>query len=397
MSELVRPRYDGESIVNLANTLLRHFGLPTRRSCLRKEISGQISSERIMLIVIDGVNVDTLRRAIEDVDELTKLRENVYEITTTFPSTTSTALVSLSTGLEPGHHGVLGTTMYFREIGSLVNTLSLSIIFSREGRDQIPRAGFDVFELIGVRSTVFKEISEAGVRVRAYVPRGLTDGISRILYYGCEIVEFSSAIDAIVNSSTFLNDVDRGLSYVYIPYPDQVSHRHGTSSAEYIYTVCELLRMTFKICSKLIRRSTTVIVTSDHGVIDVDEKYEVNMRAQLPELCNRLLVPPYGDSRASNLVLIDRDVDNALKCDEVACLREHFDVLRRDELIGSGILGEVRDDVRARVGDIVILSRSRKYLRYDYVPTEREGATVRAHHGSILRDEMLVPLMVLNL
>ena len=96
-----KPKYDGLSIVNLPNTILKHFGLPVHGRTLHREIESNILTEKVLLIVLDGLSITVLKDMLRET-ELSFLEKHLYEITSTFPSTTPTALVSLSTGLEPG-------------------------------------------------------------------------------------------------------------------------------------------------------------------------------------------------------------------------------------------------------------------------------------------------------
>ena len=392
------PKYDGYSIVNLSNTILKHFGLPVRSSSLSKELTKELQSEKVLLMLLDGVNYVTFKNILNEDDELYKYVNYVYEITTVFPSTTATVLTSISYGVEPGRHGVLGTVMYIREIGMLIHMLDFRPIPSTEDkRDSILDLGFNINSILNLGKTIFQEISELGIRIRTYIPKGLNSGISRILYKGSEIIEYSSYIDAIVNAVSSLNEVDKGLMYIYIPYPDQICHKYGYS-LEFKYTISEIIRFCVKFIKKHSTTPITLIVTSDHGLVSVDENDEINFRNYLPKISRHLLIPPYGDCRACQLKLIDNSkIEELLNSDDIQYLKKYFIVYTHDELINSGLLGFTSKENESRVGDLILISKSSKYLYYNYIPSEKERQKMKAHHGGLLYEEMSIPLMIVTL
>ena len=246
-------------------------------------------------------------------------------------------------------------------------------------------------------TSIFQELVESGIRVFTYIPKGLEGGISRILYRGTEVIEYSSYIDAIVNAVLKLNEVDKGLAYIYVPYPDQISHRYGVDVLEVKYTIAEILRFLFKVVKKHATTPISIIVTSDHGLVNVDEEDEINMTKTLTSLIKYLLIPPYGDSRASQLKLLDSSyVNEVLELDDIKYLQNYFLIMTRDELVNSGLLVEVNNITYFRIGDLILISKSHKYLYYEYIVSERERYKVKAHHGGLLPEEMYIPLLTIT-
>jgi len=397
-----KPQYDGLSIVNLPNTILKHFGLPVHGRPLRREIESNILTEKILLIVLDGLCITILRDVIRE-NELAFLEKHLYEITSTFPSTTPTALASISTGLEPGQHGIIGCLVYVRELGLIVNVLNLSPQLRAAPEDQGPRdlllrAGVNVNQLFNIGSTIFEELSESGVRTLVLINRGLKNGFSRLIYRGAEIQEYSSFSEALVYAVNFLNFVDRGLVYIYNATPDEVAHKRGASSYEYYETVYELLRAIARITRSYAVAPITVIVTSDHGLIDCSERDLVDMMS-MRLLLDVLETPPYGDSRASHIRVLPEYTSRFRELEDVKIIENlGFIVLSRDEVIQEGLLGlsEIPQKVRIRLGDYVLVSVASTYLRYSYNLQEREREPLKAAHGSLVEWEIKVPLIIYN-
>ncbi len=87
------PDYSGTSIQNLANTLLSHFGAVPRGSKLKLDLD---LNDRVVLILIDGLGYLDLSNIMGNSLPVSRL----YRITSVFPTTTSTVLTTLFTGLS---------------------------------------------------------------------------------------------------------------------------------------------------------------------------------------------------------------------------------------------------------------------------------------------------------
>ncbi len=394
LSDLELPQYDGRSIVSLANSILKVLGVPVKGTCLDRRYESKILTEKILLAVLDGLCLDVVQEVCRETEELSKV--TVDSLTTVFPSTTPTALTSLSTGLEPGQHGVIGCVMYIRELGSLINTLNMSPIHRAEERDGLLKMGVDVSQLFYIDSTIFEELSYSGIRSLVLVPKGLRNGLSRLIYKGAEIQEYASFPEAVIEAMQFLNSVDRGLAYIYNPQPDEVAHRRGVRSDHYYETVRGLLQTLVKIVRKNVCAPVTLIITSDHGLVQTGERDLVDMM-KFKQILSVLETPPFGESRASFLKVM-RDVDLRELEDVKFLENQGFRLLTRDELLSSNVLGtrEVRREVVNRLGDYVLLAVSTRYLRYSYNLQEKEREPLKAMHGSLLPEEINVPLLIMN-
>ncbi len=396
-SNLSLPRYNGRSIVNLANSILKALGVPVKGCCLCKELDSKILTEKILLVLLDGLCLDVVKKICSEDDYLSKALKSIDEITTVFPTTTPTALTSLSTGLAPGQHGVLGCVMYFRELGLLVNTLNLSPMSRPDERDGLLKLGVDVSQLFYIDSTIFEELSYSGIRSLVLIPKGLKNGISRLIYKGAEIQEYASFQEAIVEAVQFLNSLDRGLAYVYSPQPDEVAHRRHVESEHYYETVRELLYSTVKIVSKNVYAPITLIITSDHGLVDSQERDLIDMM-KFRKLLEILEVPPFGESRASFLKVNKEFMESIESIEDIQLIKNlGFTVLSKQDIIEMGLLGpEVRKEITWRLGDYVLLSTGSRYLRYSYNLQEKEREPLKAVHGSLLPEEVNIPLIITN-
>ena len=117
----MRPDYEGGSIVNLMASIEAAFGRRASYPELRDLASDEIAGARnLCLLVIDGLGWRYLARALGG----GALRRHARAaITSTFPTTTATAITTFMTGLAPQQHGLTGWHMYFRELGTVLAVL----------------------------------------------------------------------------------------------------------------------------------------------------------------------------------------------------------------------------------------------------------------------------------
>src|SRR5439155_9728139 len=70
-------------------------------------------------------------------------RGTLAPLTSVFPSTTTAALTSLSTGLAPGRHGMLGYEMWLKEFGMTANMIQLQPMAAGRETGSLTAVGLD--------------------------------------------------------------------------------------------------------------------------------------------------------------------------------------------------------------------------------------------------------------
>ncbi|MFB6469932.1 MAG: alkaline phosphatase family protein [Vulcanisaeta sp. AZ3] len=377
--EIIKPDYNGYSIQNLANTLLSNFGIAVRGPRLRYDLD---LDRRVVLILIDGVSYQDLINVFGDSLRVSKL----YRLSTVFPTTTSTVLTTLFTGLSPGTHGVLGPNLYLKELGAIINTLNMGPVIGE--RDGLYRSGYDLKELFPIKSTIFEELSAMGIRGRVYVPRGISGGLSRLTYAGAEVVEYATYYDAIVNAGKFLNDYKEVFVHIYITTVDSASHKYGPNSEESRVVLRETVDSVIRLTRNYLKESS-VIITADHGHDEVLRNVKAN---DLLNLLDLLTVPPYGDARA-----IYYRLNNGVDIADLRSLLNKNNIsgvmLSKGEAVSMELFGEIDGGVIDRVGDAVFIPSSGSSLIYLYRPDNEEVLMLKGQHGGLTERELYVPLI----
>lgn len=386
--ELIKPNYSGGSILNLSVSMGDFLGIKSQYHTLTGELD-KVQGKRILLIIIDGLGYTHLMQYCGGCEEAKWLGE-VNELTTVFPSVTSTVLTTLSMMVPPGVHGVLGTIMYVKEVGGLVNTLTMGLMPDDNRRSRLRDLGYDPKVIFYGGSTIFEEGKLNGYKSIVVIPRGLSGGLSDLIYRGAEVKEYISIYDSLILASRALED--NSLVYVYIPTLDTIQHEYGPDSVEYRVALIELMNTLGRLVRHL-PQSVTVIITADHGQVQVNQGDVINLKT-MSKLMDSLFIAPYGEPRALQLKLTDKSQEQDVR-DELSSMGRGLLIYDFNEV--SQLLGEVTSYTRLRMGDLWIIPTDSTVLIYPYKLGDDKVMKFKGHHAGLLRQEMSIPLSIINL
>lgn len=320
-------------------------------------------AEAAVLLVIDGLGW----HAIEDLDLPDLGSMGGGPITTCAPSTTSAALTSITTGLPPAQHGIVGFRM--RVDGGVLNVLFWQHTDEEHRPDpevvqpHRPFGGRDVpvVSRPEFEGTGFSDAHLRGARMFSWrTPAVLVERCRRLVAGGEPFV------------------------YAYYDGVDQVAHEFGLRDGYFAAEVAAADRLVGALRDAL-PSSCALVVTADHGHVHIAEDGRRDLDA-VADLCAAY----GGDGRCRGLHARPGAADDLLAAAGDSYGDEAW-VLSREQLIDEGWLGPgASDEVRGRVGDVVVAANAP--VNFVAPDLEDEGL-VRAHHGSFTADEMLVPLL----
>ncbi|SDO76332.1 Type I phosphodiesterase / nucleotide pyrophosphatase [Microbacterium sp. ru370.1] len=299
---------------------------------------------------------------------------------TVFPSTTAAALTSLLTGTAPGAHGIVG---YRARI---------------PGTDLAPDQ-LHGWETDGLdphrwqrRTPLFETHAASGrdafvVSRASYTGTGFTEATLR----GAEFFP-SDDLDERVRLAADLAARHPGsITYLYAPELDTAGHRDGWESDRWTDAL-ERVDAAARRLAETIGPRTGVVVTADHGMVDVPAHKHVLLRDGDPLLDDVALIG--GEPRMLHLYAHEGRADamaSRWKNDEAA----RAWVLTRDEAVAAGLFGPVDDEVRDRIGDVVVAARGR-FAYYDDREPDKRPQRMVGQHGSLTDEERTVPLLRLG-
>ncbi|MGQ9468265.1 MAG: alkaline phosphatase family protein [Nitrososphaerales archaeon] len=396
----VTPLYEKYSIHNIPSTILSIFraNVSGRETMPKRIIEDYLDSvNKIVLLVVDSMGYKNfLRTPIKDFILKTISNNNtIIPLTSTFPSTTTTALTTINTGVTPQEHGIIGYTMYLKDYGLIANMIDFTPAYDYK-RGVLLEMGLDPKEFLGVE-TIYEILNKKGIK-SCVITRHKDSGLSRMLCSGAKIFNYINSSDLFVILRKLLESEISEESYtcVYWDLLDIISHIYGPSSEE---ALAELRSFFYSYKNEFIdklkprvAKETLLMITADHGQSGVLEKDTI-LASDHPELMNKLWIPPTGDSRAAFLYVKPGEI-NKVKDYIDRRLKDKLLVLNSDEAIEEGLFGiePYKKRISDRVGDLIMLSYSNYSFAYRHRGLEKDFI-MRGCHGGLSEDEMLVPFI----
>jgi hypothetical protein len=395
-SEVYLPDYSGNSIYNLINSVLRRFGL--NRSGVLTGFNDVLGHNKVVVFLVDGLGYSHMvsaRPRISSLDSFLKKASHTRQITTVFPSTTSTVLSTVNTAMTPAEHGIVGFTMYVKELGSVVNTITFSPA-SEKGDGAFERSGLQP-SFMYPQKTVFQELVQLGVHSRVLTPNYLANTVlSKTLYNGAERIKYVQLSDLFVGLRKALSQTryDQEYFFVYWSGVDTVSHKYGPGTEEYDAELNGFFHLfESELLDKLNGSDVSILVTADHGHTYIPDGSFHDLSGD-SDFLSSLMVPPTGDSRAFFLYPSDREKMERMaqsRFGDTSVLVDSEEALKR----GFFGLGDNSSVLKSRIGEKIVLpykphSYVYRYPTFEYKP-------MFGNHGGLTLEELIIPLVAFEL
>jgi hypothetical protein len=334
---------------------------------------------RELLFLIDGFGFDTLSQYADVMPTMSRMFNHGL-VQTSFPSTTATSLATLTTGELPGVHGMLGYTVQVpRSGGRLLNALKWDERVDPENWQPV--------------ETLFQRAAKVGISVtHVAAKRYENSGFTRAVFRGAEYKGANVVADLVSETKQALQKTP-SFVYLYVNDLDNAGHSDGVGSDKWIAALSAIDQMVSQLM-KEVPKGTRIWVTSDHGMINVEEKIIIGQ--DNPLLTGVSVIA--GEPRARHLYLendsVQARVDAASLWQEY--LQEKALVLTREQAISSDLFGaQLSADAIDRMGEVIAIARGGLVL-LDPERADKEGAMV-GHHGSDSEIESQVGLLTTTL
>jgi hypothetical protein len=356
-AEPVLPSYDAPGVAALIPTLLG-AGDP---GWLPAAVAGARS---VVVLVLDGLGWDALEDRRDELTGLAALEGG--RVTSVVPSTTAAALTSITTGVAPSQHGLVGFRM--RVEGDVLNALSWQVNGRRAPDPTLVQ-----------RHAPFRGRNIPVVTKSEFQRSGFTEAHLRgARFYGWR------AVSSLIEHCRRLAADGEPLVYAYYPGVDEVAHAHGLHDGFYEAELAFVDRLVAALRASL-PEDAALLVTADHGQVHLDSEAWIGLgdASELVEECA-------GDGRFRYLYA-RRGAAQELLDVARAAHAAHAWVLSREELVDARWLGPPpASPVRRRLGDVVLAATTSVAFVDPSLPRE---TGLRSGHGSLTAEEMWVPLV----
>lgn len=334
---------------------------------------------RELLFLIDGFGFDTLSQYADVMPTMSRMFNHGL-VQTSFPSTTATSLATLTTGELPGVHGMLGYTVQVpRSGGRLLNALKWDERVDPENWQPV--------------ETLFQRAAKVGISViHVAAKRYENSGFTRAVFRGAEYKGANVVADLVSETKQALQKTP-SFVYLYVNDLDNAGHSDGVGSDKWIAALSAIDQMVSQLM-KEVPKGTRIWVTSDHGMINVEEKIIIGQ--DNPLLTGVSVIA--GEPRARHLYLENDSVQARIDAASLwqQYLQEKALVLTREQAISSDLFGaQLSADAIDRMGEVIAIARGGLVL-LDPERVDKEGAMV-GHHGSDSEIESQVGLLTTTL
>jgi len=323
------------------------------------------AASSVVLLVLDGLGWSAIQDHARELACVSQLEGGA--ITTVVPSTTATALTSISTGLPPALHGIVGYRM-------LVDNDVLNVL-----RWTVPNRGRPPDPFAVQRHPPFLDREIPVVTRSEFRDTGFTQAHLR----GTRLAGWHTVAGLIEQC---VRAVDAGERFVYAYYPgvDTIAHEYGLHDGAFARELGFVDRLVAELIDSLPERAA-LLVTSDHGQVHLEAESWV----EIPDLL-ALTTAVAGDGRFRYLYAHGQSRKELLGRAREQ-LSDRAWVWSRAEVLEMGMFGQgATGTVPGRIGSVVLAAREPVAFVDPALPNER---TLRSGHGSLTPDEMYVPLL----
>jgi hypothetical protein len=323
-------------------------------------------AEQVVLLILDGLGWEQLVERRTLMPALSSMIGGA--ITTVAPSTTATALSSITTGLTPAEHGLLGYRMMIG--GEVINVLRWNTPSGDRRRSHPPR---DVQPYAAFLGHEIPVVSPADLQGSAFTEAHLR---------GSRPVGWRAVSAISVEVGRELRDGQRFV-YAYYGGIDKTAHERGFGE----FYDAEL-RFADRLVADVLDAlppGAVLLVTADHGQVHVGDQ----VIDPAPELL-AMVVAQSGEGRFRWW-----HAHRGASADLVAATTElyggHAWVVTREQIIEEEWFGPtVAQPVAARLGDVALVAHAPVSF---YDPADSGPFELICRHGSLTAAEILVPFV----
>lgn len=358
----VLPRYGEGSLPDIVPVLCSP--VPARFPSWMPPVLSQ--ARRVVLLLVDGLGWNQLQERRHIAPTLAAMTGG--SITSVAPSTTATALTSLTTGLPPGEHGLIGYRIDMG--GTVMNTLrwgnergDLRTTFPPRQVQPCPPflgASVPVLSMADKEGSGFSEAHLSGVKAMGW--------------------RAPSSIPVTIRQA-----LDNGEAFVYAYYDglDKIAHERGFGP--YYDSELTFVDSLVRSIIDVLPADTALVVTADHGQVHVGEN-----TITLPSEIQDNLHHQSGEGRFRWLhAKRGRESDLLQECQR---FHDVAWIVTREQVIDERWFGpRTSVDATRRMGDVALVPHAPVSFED---PADGGAFALVCRHGSLTEDEMLVPFLV---
>ncbi len=337
---------------------------PSKATWVPEEFAG---CRQLVLLVLDGLGYNQLVTRLQYLPNLAGL--NLSRIHSVAPTTTASALTSITTGRPPSSHGVVG---YRMRVGpsEVINTLRWMTDRKESRWDLAPLKLAPVEPFFGLSPAVVTKAIFGN------------SGFSTAHLRGGRNFGWRTQSGIVSWIQELLKDGEP-LVYVYYDGVDTTAHEFGLR--EKYERELEFLDYMIGAIVDALPPGVGLAITSDHGQVEVMKE-----PFQLPGEVLSNVNFQSGEGRFRWLHLRSKSLETVVDALGES-LGEVARVMTRQEVVEQGIFGpDMGSDFQRRLGDVALIA-TQPVAFFD--PLDTGPFELVCRHGALTADEVAVPLL----
>ena len=364
--------YNENSLVNLANSILKHFGAETFHDTI-PEIDRELKGyKKVVAVLFDGMGRNIVHQHLKE-DSFIR-SHYVTTINSTFPPTTAAATTAFLTGKYPIETGWLGWNTYFKDFDR--NIILFRGVDFNTGEHLNKDGEINIADRYYPTRKLFELIEEAnphakGIFISRYPVQ--LDGPKSLLHTG--VSKLTKA----------LKENDECFIYFYWDSPDREMHENGIEHWKVHYQVNKAQKFLKKVSKK--NKDTLFIFLADHGHINV-KYFDICEREDIYSLIDK---PLSLEKRTVSFFIKSGKQDEFEKLFN-QYYGEYFELISKEDVLKNKVFGEGKPapGVIDAFGDFIAVA-TREYGMY--ASKELHHLDVfKGHHAGGTAEERLIDI-----
>jgi len=351
--------------------------------------------DHVVLLFLDGFGWRFFEEFKSKIPQLANLEKTgvVSKLTSMFPSTTAAHVTCIHTDLPPAASGIYEWFM----LEPSLNEVIAPLLFSFAGDHQV--GSLTKTDLLPTdlypTTTLYHRLREKGVKATAVQPKAIASSpYSNTVLDGAEVIGYGKAAEGL--ESVLKSLQKKSYTYFYFSDIDSIGHRKGVHSPEFFQAIEKVFVEIETFASKL-PENTALMVTADHGMVEVDPKTTYYLNEHIPNMDKYFLtsqkgrpLTPAGSCRDFFLHVRDESLNELAEILSIF-LEGKAEVYLTKELIERGFFGPQRctEKFLSRVGNLVILPYRGEAVWWH--ERHRFEQNFFGAHGGLTREEMEIP------
>lgn len=369
INNIIRPNFN-KSILNLSATLASFVGDKNDKpKLLQIEKRLENAPKNVVFIIFDGMGVYNINLLSKNSNFI---QSNIKDIlSSTMPATTTNATTTMMEAKYPDEHLWLSWSLWLKETRNVSEIYLSRDYYSHE------------------QTKPYNEIAP----VSSFLARAKTD--RNIYAVAPSYAKFDGVVKKEANNidelfevlGQILSNKESNFIYCYCDEPDHTMHEFGITSDQtqnVFDSIQNNLQKFYKENEELL-----VIVTADHGHIDISNYYEIYKDT---EILNMLERPISMEGRFANFK-VKKGYKNKFKTIFNKKYGKDFELVESNVLLKKKIFGngENVEEMKEFLGDFIAIGND-SYACFDLTGRGR----LIGHHAGGSKAEMEVPLIILE-